>query len=89
MYLDGELLNEKYGYDAAFEFQILAGKPFFFFESEGKFGISYDWQEYELPVESIIHYTCCSGAANNPLHFENLVAFVTSRGGQNLAIMSW
>ncbi len=61
LYLDGELLNEKYGYDAAFEFQILAGKPFFFFESEGKFGISYDWQEYELPVESIIHYTCCSG----------------------------
>ncbi len=80
LYLDGELLNEKYGYDAAFEFQILAGKPFFFFERDGKFGISYDWQEYELPVESIIHYTCCSGAANNPLHFENLVAFVTSQG---------
>ncbi len=80
LYLDGELLNEKYGYDAAFEFQILAGKPFFFFERDGKFGISYDWHEYELPVESIIHYTCCSGAANNPLHFENLVAFVTSQG---------
>jgi hypothetical protein len=79
LYLDGELLNEKYDYDAAFEFQILAGKPFFFFERDGKFGISYDWHEYELPVESIIHYTCCSGAANNPLHFENLVAFVTSQ----------
>ena len=80
LYMEGELLNEKYGYDSAFDFQILAGKPFFFFEREGKMGISYDWQEYELPVENILHYACCSAGVNNPRHFENLAAFVTSEG---------
>lgn len=80
LYLDGESINEKYGYDSAFNFQILAGKPFFFFEREGKTGFSYNWEEFDLPFETIIHYACCSAGLNNPREFENLVAFVVSDG---------
>ena len=77
IYLDGELINERYDYDTAFEFQILNGKPFFFFKQDGTLGFSYDWQEYKLPFSSIHHYRCCSAGINKPRHFENLVNFVT------------
>lgn len=76
IYLDGELINQRYDYETAFEFQVLDGKPFFFFKRNGKLGFSYDWQEYTLPFNSVHHYRCCSAGINNPRHFENLVNFV-------------
>jgi len=76
IYLDGDLINERYDYDTAFEFQVLNGKPFFFFKQDGILGFSYDWQEYILPFNSIHHYRCCSAGVNTPRHFENLVNFV-------------
>jgi len=80
---DGESINEKYGYDEAFNFQILNGKPFFFFRKGGEIGFSYDEVETALEYTEIPHYMCCSASAFNPLAAENMVAFYASKGEQD------
>lgn len=72
---DGVLLNEKYGYEAAFGFQTIHGKPFYFFKREGKIDASYDGQEIALGYDEIPHYGCCSSAELNPDQRPDMVAF--------------
>jgi hypothetical protein len=79
---DGELLNERYGYDEAFGFQLMNGKPFYFFKRDGRIGISYDSQEVPLGYAQIPHYRCCSGAEVNPKIAQNIVAFFAQRDGE-------
>lgn len=83
---DGESLNEKHGYDEAFDFQILNGNPFYFFRKDGVLGFSYDGEETLLGYSAIPHYQCCSGAAFNPHHAENMVAFYTSKDEQDFYV---
>jgi hypothetical protein len=77
--LDGELLNERYKYDEAFGFQLMSGKPFYFFKRDGQIGISYDNQEVLLGYSQIPHYQCCSGAELNPKRAQNMVSFFAQR----------
>jgi len=72
---DGEPLNERYGYQEAFGFQMMRGKPFYFFKKDSQIGISYDNQAVPLGYSQVPHYWCCSGAELNPLSAENMVAF--------------
>lgn len=83
IFQDGNSLNEKYGYDEAFNFQILSGKPFFFYNKGGEIGFSYDGVETDLDYAEIPHYMCCSASAFNPLAAENMVAFYASMGEQD------
>ena len=76
---DGELLNELYGYDEAFSFQLIAGRPFYFFEQAGKIDFSYDGQVVETGYDQIPHYRCCSGAETNPRHAIDMIAFFAQR----------
>jgi hypothetical protein len=78
---DGELLNERHGYDEAFGFQLMDGRPFYFFQREGRMGISYDGQEVPLGYAQIQHHRCCSGSALNPRIARNMVAFFAQRDG--------
>jgi len=78
---DGESLNERYGYEETFGFQLLHGSPFHFFRREGRIGVVYEGQEMLLGYESIPHYRCCSAAALNPVQAENMVAFFAERDG--------
>ena len=75
IYLDGELLNESWDYQEAFGFQLLDGKPFYFFQREDGLGYSYDGKETALPYDTIPHYNCCSASTINPLPAEKMVAF--------------
>ncbi len=77
--LDGELLNERYHYDEAFGFQLMNGKPFYFFKRDGIINISYDNQVIALGYTQIPHYQCCSGAELNPKRAQNMVAFFAQR----------
>jgi len=77
---DAALLNEIRGYDEIFGFQLLKGKPFYFFESGGQVGISYDGQVTMLAYEGIPHYGCCSAATINPRKAQNMVAFFAQKG---------
>jgi hypothetical protein len=77
---DGVLLNEVFGYDEIFGFQLLKSRPFYFFKDGGQTGISYDGQVTLLDFEDIPHYGCCSAATINPRQAQNMVAFFAQRG---------
>jgi hypothetical protein len=83
VFVDGNSLNEQHGYDEAFNFQIMDGKPFFFFSKAGELGFSYDGRETKLGYTDIPHYLCCSASAFNPLSAEKMVAFYASEGEQD------
>lgn len=78
---DGELLNDKYGYQEAFGSQLLNGRPFYFFKKDGKIGISYDGQTSELGYDEIPHYGCCSAAEMNPQPAKDMVSFFAKENG--------
>jgi hypothetical protein len=78
--VDGVLLNDKYGYQEAFGFQTIHGKPFYFFKRDGKINASYDGVDVPLGYNEIPHYGCCSGATLNPSMFQNMVAFFARKG---------
>ena len=82
IFVDGQSLNELHGYDASFGFQILHGRPFYFFKRDGKTGVSYDGQEIALGYDGAWHYGCCSGGALNPRMAQNFIGFFAWRGDQ-------
>lgn len=77
---DGELLNERYDYEEMFGFQLMAGKPFYFFKQGGVIGFSYDKEAILAGYDEVLHYGCCSLGILNPIHAQNMVAFFARRG---------
>ncbi len=80
IYGDGQLINDTENYQDAFGFQLLGGKPFYFYQRENGLGYSYDEQEVPLPYQEIPHYGCCSASTLNPKPAENMVAFFAQTG---------
>jgi hypothetical protein len=78
--IDGKLLNKQLGYQEAFGFQTLNGKPFYFFKRHGQIGVIYDNVEIPLGYTEVLHYGCCSAATLNPRISPNMVAFFASKG---------
>ena len=78
--LDGVLLNDKFGYEEAFGFQTIQGKPFYFYKLNGKIDAWYDGNDIPLGYDKILHYGCCSAATLNPHMSQNMVAFFAQRG---------
>jgi hypothetical protein len=78
---DGVLLNELYGYEEMFGFQLIAGRPFFFFKQDGKIGFSFDGEIVEAGYEEIPHYKCCGIAPINPVVAQKMVSFFAERDG--------
>lgn len=74
---DGEILNEKYGFEEILHWRTINNKPFFFFR-KGKFvGFSYDGGFYPLHYHNILsgHW------ANSPGGMGNIVNFFGQRDG--------
>ncbi len=80
IFQNGISLNLKYGYQSSFEYQLLGGKPFYFFQKDGQIGVSYDGQETYLGFDDVQHYGCCSGAELNPREYSSLVDFFARNG---------
>ncbi len=78
--VDGVLLNVQKGYDEAFGFQTIHGKPFYFFKRDGQIDASYNGIEFPLGFDEIPHYGCCSAATLNPYVFQNMVTFFARKG---------
>ena len=72
-------MNALKGYDEAFGFQLLAGKPFYFYLRNGHVGYSYDGKEMELDYDEVPHYRCCGESVLNPVQARNMVAFFAVR----------
>jgi len=81
VFIDGQSLNEQKGYSETFGFQLLAGKPFFFYSRDGHAGYSYDGQESDLTYTEIPHYRCCGESMLNPIPARNMVAFFAQQNG--------
>jgi hypothetical protein len=77
--VDGQILNESLGYDEAFDFQTLNGRPFYFFKRNGKVGASFDGVEIPLDYDKVPHYGCCSAAELNPRKYQDTVEFFATR----------
>jgi hypothetical protein len=82
IFLDDVLLNERNNYQAAFGFQTMNGRPFYFFKRDGRINIVYDGQEMLLGYTEIPHYGCCSAAELNPKSYVDGVTFLAQRDGR-------
>jgi heat shock protein HslJ/Tol biopolymer transport system component len=80
--VDGQDLNGACGYDESFNFTLLDGRPFYFFEQDGMVNLAYDGQVIPASYDTIPHYRCCSGAVVNPGVSPNMVWFFATRGDQ-------
>jgi hypothetical protein len=78
--VDGSSLNDQLGYEEAFGFQTLGGKPFYFFNRQGKNEANYGGVDIALGFDEITHYNCCSGSSLNPTIYPNLVTFFGRKG---------
>jgi hypothetical protein len=76
----GEIMNLTWGYGEVYDYHLLDGKPFFFFEKGGQVGISYDGQELPVRYDEVIHGECCGGM-NNPRSSEHMSWFYALRDG--------
>ena len=79
--VDGKILNESLGYEEAFGFQTLNGRPFYFFKRNGKIGASYDGVEIPLAYDQVPHYGCCSMGTLNPRTYQDMVEFLAAKDG--------
>ena len=77
---DGQDLNLINGYEQSFQFAVLDNRPFYFFQKNGKIGISFDRREIAKDYDEIPHYSCCSPALLNPGISMNMIWFFAKRG---------
>ncbi len=78
--LDGQDVNGAKGYEQSFQFALLDGRPFYFYQKDGKIGISFDGQEIAKGYDEIPHYACCMDALLNPQNSMNMVWFFARHG---------
>jgi hypothetical protein len=78
---DGEILNEKFGFEEVFDWHLIDGKPFYFFRKGPRVGISYNGQFLPVYYHDVAHGLCCGLALNNPRVDENTVRFFSKRDG--------
>ncbi len=78
--LDGQDINSVKGYEQSFQFAVLEGHPFYFFQKSGKIGISFDGKEMAQNYDEIPHYQCCTPALLNPGKSMNAAWFFARRG---------
>ncbi|HYF92863.1 MAG TPA: hypothetical protein VD969_11520 [Symbiobacteriaceae bacterium] len=76
----GKSLRKETGYSEIFNWQLIDGKPFYFFAKGGKVGISYDGQPAGAAYDEVVHYKCCEPAAFNPAGNDSMVWFYARRG---------
>jgi hypothetical protein len=79
---DGEILNQDSNYQTQFGFQLMNGHPFYFFERDNKFGVSFNGQEMTLGYDNVINHYRGDMAALNVTHAKKMVTFFAERGGK-------
>ncbi len=77
---DGQDVTAQKGYEQAFQFTLLDGKPVYFYQKAAKIGVSFDGQELDKRSDEIPHYQCCSGSLLNPQSSMKLLWFFARRG---------
>lgn len=83
---DGVTLNNIHNYESAFSVFLLDDKPFFFFQRDNQFGVSFNNQEILLPYSNISYAPiCCEGGGSgrwNPRGTNIMVGFYTKENSE-------
>lgn len=79
--IGGSSLNRQHGYDETFGWQLLAGKPFYFFRTGKSYGLVYDGEVLPQRYAEIPHYRCCEPTMFNPSGNARMVIFYGLRDG--------
>jgi hypothetical protein len=82
VFVDGEALNQKNGYEESFNFQTLNGRPFYFFRRNGIVDAWFDGKEIPLGFDDIPHYLCCGDSGLNPKVRQGAVLFFGNNDGK-------
>ena len=78
---DGEILNQKLGFQEMFEWGLVKDKPTYFFRKESKVGISHDGQILPIRYDDVKHGLCCEPAQDNPSMGNDVISFFGKRDG--------
>lgn len=79
---DGISLKTENGYKEVFAFQVLAGKPFYFFrEEDNTLGINYDDIEIMLDYDDIPYNNPHPGLDISINQYQNMVSFFADKNG--------
>jgi len=76
---DGKSVNESFGYEQSFGFATLNDEPFYFYQKDGKIGVSFGRKEINTSYDEILHYLCCSAGLLNVGRSLNMVWFFARR----------
>jgi hypothetical protein len=80
--IDGQDMNQRHNYQKSYEFFLMAGKPVYLFEKDGKLGLNFKGQEVMLGGQSALHYGCCSNSMLNPSRLNNMMVFFMQNEGR-------
>ena len=83
---DGEILNEKYGYEEVFGWRIVNDKPLYFFRKGNRLGISYDGEVLPLYYHDIPQVVF-GLRGNGSVTWGNYVRFYGQRDGVWYVVM--
>ena len=78
---DGEIINEKLGYEEIFSWGLVEDKPIYLFRKGPRIGLSYDGKILALEYQNVARYLCCGYAVNNPQIDSNGLHFYGKRNG--------
>lgn len=78
---DGEIVNQKLGFQEIFNWGLVKDKPTYFFRKGSRVGISYDGQILPLQYQDVAHGLCCGYAINNPYVGKHSVNFFGKKDG--------
>lgn len=95
---DGESLNAKFNYQESFGLTAINGRIFYFFRRNNRFGVSFDWKEYNLDYESVLHYIRPCGECEDYQNPQKLgfgyqadqnLSFFAERNGNKYFVVIW
>ena len=78
---DGEILNEKFGFQEIFSWNLVDDKPVYLFRKGPRIGFSYDGKILPLEYQDVGHHFCCGFSSNNPYVGEDTAHFFGKRNG--------
>ncbi|MDB4897382.1 MAG: hypothetical protein JWN15_3644, partial [Firmicutes bacterium] len=66
VYIDGKSLSQQQGYSEVFDWQLVDGRPLYFFRRGSQTGLAYAGQVLPYRYEQVPHHLCCEPASLNP-----------------------
>lgn len=73
--VEGQIVNQEWGYDEIFDCQLLNDKPFYFFVRDGQTHLTYSGEVLPVTYDYVYHGMCCEPGAFNVVGNGQMVCF--------------